>query len=100
MALVVVKLWLNATLTVPLLVTGLLTVITWQPMVSVYVAPVPVQPFASVTLTVSGNEPVCVGVPERMPAGESVRPGGSVPLLMVHGFAQIGAVAAKRWLTA
>ena len=38
----------------------------------------PVQPFASVTVTVIGNEPVCVGVPERTPAAESVRPAGSV----------------------
>ena len=29
----------------------------------------PVQPFASVTLTVIGKRPVCVGVPESTPAG-------------------------------
>ena len=29
----------------------------------------PVQPFASVALTVIGNVPVCVGVPERTPRG-------------------------------
>jgi hypothetical protein len=30
----------------------------WQAMVSVYVAPVPLQPFASVAFTVMANEPV------------------------------------------
>jgi hypothetical protein len=45
------------------------------------VALVPVQPFASVAVTVTPNEPVCVGVPEIVPvAGLSVRPAGSVPL--------------------
>ena len=38
----------------------------------------PVQPFASVTVTTIGNVPVCVGVPESTPAVESVRPAGSV----------------------
>ena len=50
----------------------------WQAMTSVYVGPVPVQPLPSVTLTVIGNVPVCVGVPESSPAAESVRPVGSV----------------------
>ena len=49
-----------------------------------YVALTPVQPFASVTSTVIGNDPPCVGVPERTPAVESVRPVGSVPLLIVN----------------
>ena len=78
------KVWLNATLTVPVFVAGLVTVMTWQAMVSVYVALMPKQPFASVALTVIGNDPVCVGVPERTPAAESVRPAGSVPLLSVN----------------
>src|SRR5437868_1718341 len=52
-------------------------------MARLYVGPMPVQPLASVTLTVIGNVPVCVGVPERTPAVESERPVGSVPLLMV-----------------
>ena len=38
----------------------------------------PVQPLASVTVTVIGNVPVCVGVPERTPPVDSVRPAGSV----------------------
>src|SRR5437016_290138 len=46
-----VKLWLKAALTVPVVVAGLLTVMVWQPMVSVYVAPEPLQPFASVAVT-------------------------------------------------
>ena len=56
-----------------------LTVIVGQVMTSVYVADVPKQPFVSVALTTIGNEPVCVGVPERCPVEEfSVRPVGSV----------------------
>src|SRR5450432_3029515 len=45
---------------------------------NVYVAPVPLQPFVSVDLTVIGNVPVCVGVPERTPVAESVMPAGNV----------------------
>ena len=36
------------------------------------------QPLASVTVTVIGKLPVCVGVPERTPAPERERPVGSV----------------------
>ena len=42
------------------------TVIVWQPMTSVYVR-VPVQPLASVAVTVIGKLPVCVGVPDSTP---------------------------------
>src|SRR5207248_571263 len=66
------------TFTVPVLVAGLLTVMVWQLMVRLYVAPLPKQPFASVALTTMGNVPVTVGVPERTPPAESVRPAGSV----------------------
>ena len=69
---------LNGASTVPVLVAGFVTVMVWQLMTSVYVAPVPVQPFESVTVTTIGNVPVCVGVPESTPAAESVRPAGSV----------------------
>ena len=72
------KVWLKAALTVPVFVAGLVTVMVWQPMTSVYVAPLPVQPLASVAVTTIGNEPLCVGVPERTPAVDSVRPVGSV----------------------
>src|SRR5438270_5385966 len=98
MLFVVVKLWLKTTLTGPLLVAGLLTVMTWQPMVSVYAGPLAEQPLASTTCTVIGKLPVCVGVPERTPAADSVMPAGSVPLLMVNVFAPIAAGAVKLWL--
>ena len=39
---------------------------------------VPIQPLESVALTVMANVPVCVGVPARTPAVESVMPAGSV----------------------
>src|SRR3954451_15958233 len=81
MALPAVKVWLKGTFTVPVFVAGLVTVMTWQLTVGVYVPPTAVQPFASVTLTVIGNEPVCVGVPDRTPALDRVSPAGSVPLL-------------------
>src|ERR1041385_3954353 len=53
---------------------------TRGPTLSVYDAPVPLQPFASVTFTVMVNEPVCDGEPERTPLAESVTPAGSAPL--------------------
>ena len=57
---------------------GLVTVIVWQPITSVYVALVPVQLFESVTVTTIGNEPDCSGVPLSTPPVESVMPAGSV----------------------
>ena len=36
------------------------------------------QPFASVTVTTIGKLPVCVGVPDKMPKVERLRPAGSV----------------------
>src|SRR3954468_10615096 len=42
----------------------------------------PVQPLASVTLTVIGKLPGTPGVPESTPAADSVRPLGSVPVLI------------------
>src|ERR1043166_3463909 len=39
-----VKVWLNALAAVPVFVAGLVTVMVWQPMTSVYVALTPVQP--------------------------------------------------------
>ena len=57
--------------------TGFVTVIVWQLMTSVYVAPVPVQPFASVTVTTIGKVPgLTVGVPERTPARREREAGG------------------------
>ena len=41
----------------------------------------PKQPFASVALTVTGNEPCCVGVPDTSPVAVlNVRPVGSAPV--------------------
>jgi hypothetical protein len=57
-----------------------------------------VQPLPSVTLTVIGNEPVCVGVPERTPAAESVRPAGSEPLLSEKVAPPMALVCVKVWL--
>ena len=50
----------------------------WQPMTSVYVAPVPVQPFESVTFATIGKVPTTVGVPESVPFVASVNPEGNV----------------------
>ena len=44
----------------------------------------PVQPLASVTFTVIGNEPVCVGVPLNTPAEDRVNPVGSAPEFNVN----------------
>src|SRR5438067_1670168 len=52
-------------------------------MVRLYVAPVPLQPFASVAVTVIGKLPTTVGVPDSVPFEASVRPDGSVPLASV-----------------
>src|SRR5437764_155447 len=40
------------------------------------------EPLPSVTVTTIGNEPVCVGVPERRPEAESERPAGSVEAVL------------------
>ena len=55
-----------------------LTEIVGQTTVRVYPC-VPVQPFASVAVTVKPKVPVTRGEPERRPAGESVTPVGSAP---------------------
>ena len=39
---------------------------------------------ASLTVTVKGNAPATVGVPERVPDEERIRPVGSVPLESDH----------------
>ena len=54
---------------------GFVTVIVWQAIDERVGRAVPVQPFASVTVTTIGKMPVCVGVPERTPFVASVRPG-------------------------
>src|SRR3954447_17695247 len=94
------KIWLKAAFTVPVVVAGFVTVTTWQLMMRLYVGPTPVQPPASVTLTVIGNVPLPVGVPERTPAAESVRPGGSVPVLSAKLTGVVPPVCANVWLNA
>src|SRR5437870_3295835 len=75
-----VNCWLNGEPTVPVFVTGLVTVMVWQWVVSVY-GQVPVQPLVSVAMTVIGKTPCTVGVPARTPVDESsVMPAGSAPV--------------------
>ena len=71
-----VNVWLNAAFTVPEVVDGFVTAIVWQLMTRWYVAPLPVQPFASVAVTTMSKPPACVGVPERRPLAASVIPIG------------------------
>ena len=59
----------------------------------------PVQPLPSVTVTVIGNEPVCVGVPESVPLAASVRPAGSV-LAVVNVAPPMAPVCVNVWLNA
>src|SRR5207248_388886 len=94
---VCVKVWLNAAFAVPVVVAGLVTVMVGQPMVRVYVAPVPLQPLPSVALTLIGKLPIWVGVPQRVPLADSVRPVGSV-LAVVKVVAPTAPVCVKIWL--
>lgn len=57
---------------------GLVTVIVWHPITRLYVVLVPIQLLLSVTFTVIGNVPVCVGVPLSVPFVASMRPVGKV----------------------
>lgn len=92
-----VKLWLNATPAAMVLVAGLFTVIVGQLIMSVYVTPDPIQPFESVALTLIGNVPVWVGVPERIPAVESVKPIGNV-LAVEKAIVPMPPDCVKAWL--
>src|SRR5205823_6321976 len=99
MVLPAVKVWLNAAAAVPLFVAGFVTVMIWQPIASVYVGLTPVQPRPSVTLTVIGNVPLPVGVPESTPVAElSVRPGGKVPVLIANATGALPPLSVKVWL--
>jgi hypothetical protein len=49
----------------------------------------------SVTFTVKLKEPEAVGVPEMVPAGESVRPAGKAPALMLQPYGVVPPVAAS-----
>ncbi len=67
-------------------------------MVSVYVAPVPLQPLVSVALTVIGKLPICVVVPERTPVALlRVMPLGSAPVSLQAAVPRIP-VAVNVWL--
>src|SRR5258706_15079815 len=101
MVLPAVKVWLKATFTVPVLVTGLVTVMIWQLMFKGYVTPSPEQPCESGARTTIGNEPFCVGVPERTPVGGlSVRPAGSGPLASEKGGVPTPPTGGGGWLEA
>ena len=69
----------------------------WQAITRLYVALVPVHPFASVTVTTIGNVPVCVGVPESVPFAASVRPDGSVDAV-VNAALPIAPTCVNVWL--
>src|SRR5437660_10644049 len=97
MAFEAVKLWLKAALTVPLLVAGLLTVMTWQLITRLYVAPLAEQPLPSTTCTTMGKVPVCVGVPESVPLVASVSPAGNVLAVGVV-VAATASPAVEMWL--
>ena len=90
---------LNGVPTVALVLIGLVTVMVWQLIVRVYVAPVPVQPFESVTVTTIGKVPNWFVVPERTPAVDSVKPLGSV-LAVVNVAVPCAPVCVKVWLKA
>src|SRR5258708_889258 len=72
----------NCVLSTMLLPAAYESPVTFGAMARLYVAPTPVHPLASVTLTVIGKRPVWVGVPDKTPAEERERPVGRVPLLM------------------
>src|ERR1051325_2510609 len=55
-----VNCWLNGVPAVATVVDGLVTVIVWQLMVRLYVAPLPEQPLASVAVTTIGELPLWV----------------------------------------
>ncbi len=62
--------------------------------------PVPVQPFASVAVTVIGNEPVAEVVPERTPLTVlSEMPAGSAPVSL-QAIVPLPPVCEKVWLNA
>lgn len=93
---VCVKVWLNGVPTVAVLVPGALTVTVWQLIVSVKLT-VPIQLFESVTLTVMGKPPVCIGVPLSVPFDANVRPAGRV-LAVLKFVVPMPPVCVKVWL--
>ena len=83
----------------PVVVAGFVTVMVWQAMTSVYVVPVPVQPFASVAVTTIGNEPFALGIPASVPFVASERPAGS-ELAVVNVMVPMPPVCVNCWLNA
>ena len=73
------------------------SVIVGQVMSSVYAA-LPVQPFASVAVTVKLEDPTAVGVPVRLPSPASVRPAGSEPLVTAKVYGLAPPEAVMVWL--
>ncbi len=61
-------------------------------------ARLPGQSLASCTATVNGKVPAAVGVPDRTPAGDSVKPGGSVPDATVNVKGATPELVARAWL--
>src|ERR1017187_7350511 len=80
-------------------VVGLIASV-WQAMTRVYVAPVPMQPFASVALTVIGNVPMTRGVPERVPFAARLSPAGRTPEARLNATGTAPPAWAKVWLNA
>lgn len=93
-----VKVWLNNVPTVPVVVAGLVTVITGQVLITkLYNAPFAKHPLASVAFTMIGKGPVCNGVPANTPAVDKVIPLGN-GLAEVNVTAPIPPADVKVWL--
>ena len=75
--------WLYAEPYVPFGKLAGAIVMVGHEMTIVYVGLTPVQPLPSVTFTVMGKVPACVGVPDSVPFSASTKPGGKEPLLSV-----------------
>jgi hypothetical protein len=58
---------------------------------------VPTQLFVSVAFTVNPKLPVDVGVPDKTPAEDTVKPGGNVPALFVYEYRPLPPLAAIDW---
>src|ERR1043166_1635904 len=67
-------------------------------MCRLYVVPTPVQPWLSVTPTTIGKLPTTLGVPERTPLDDRVRPAGSVPLRSENVAVPMAPLCVKVWL--
>ena len=59
---------------------------------------VPVHPCASVAVTVKLDVPMVVGIPERVPEGESVNPAGKAPAVRANEYGAVPPDAEIVWL--